>query len=204
MRRDKERTNADGASAPRSRGLGPFSGGQLTVVIVAIAAMFAIPTAALAASGAFTNNSATVPAVMGTNSNAKGVGVQGTGKKYGVLSNGPLGVAAGKALKCSHCVSAGDLSTAIRKYDPISGTFLGTDGTERIGHHVVSTVRSSAGVYAVKFDTNVAGCAYNATTNGSNALVDVSAVDDHDVLVQTYNSTNMTPQNANYSLLVTC
>lgn len=96
------------------RGLGPFTGGQLTVVVVALAAMFAIPTAALAAGGAFTNNSATVPAVQATNSNAKGVGVQGTGKKYGVLSNGPLGVAAGQSLSCSGCVGSHALATDAR------------------------------------------------------------------------------------------
>ena len=91
------------------RGLGPFSGGQLTVVIVAIAAVFAIPTAALAAGGSFSNNSATVPALKASNSNAHGIGVAGHGKRYGVFSNGPLGVAAGKQLTCGACVSSADL-----------------------------------------------------------------------------------------------
>jgi uncharacterized protein YjbI with pentapeptide repeats len=98
------------------RGLGPFTGGQLTVVIVAIAAMFAIPTAALAAGGAFTNNSATVPAVQATNSNAHGTGVKGSGNKYGVFSDGPLGVAAGKALNCAGCVGGGALAKSARTF----------------------------------------------------------------------------------------
>ena len=112
----------DDPTAPTSvrhlvRGWGPFSGTQLTIVIVAFAAVL-IPTAASAAIGAFTSTTAT-PAVSGTNSssavNAKavfgnesntganarygvlgtaagtgGVGVWGTGAKYGVYSNGPL------------------------------------------------------------------------------------------------------------------
>jgi hypothetical protein len=113
------------------RGLGPFTGGQLTIVIVAIAAMFSIPTAALAASGAFTNNSATVPAVQGTNSNTEGIGVRGTGKKYGVFSNGHLGVAAGKKLKCKGCVTSGDVAfSAVRNMRPgeeMSGAFGASD-----------------------------------------------------------------------------
>ena len=91
------------------RGWGPFTGGQLTVVIVAICAVFALPAAVGAAVGAFTNNSATVAAVTATNANAKGIGVQGTGKKFGVYSNGPLGVAAGKSLTCTGCVGGGAL-----------------------------------------------------------------------------------------------
>jgi hypothetical protein len=101
----------------RGRGLGPFSGRQLTliIVVVSISAAIAIPTAALAAAGAFSNNSATVPAVQGTNSNALGIGVQGTGHKYGVFSNGPLGVAAGKSLSCTGCVGAAALSAPAKK-----------------------------------------------------------------------------------------
>jgi hypothetical protein len=106
-----------GTGKPRrrqGRGWGPFSGGQLTIIVVAIAAMFAIPTAALAAAGAFTNNSATVPAVKGTNSNAHGIGVKGTGTKYGVYSDGPMGVAAGKPLNCSGCVGGGAIAPNAR------------------------------------------------------------------------------------------
>ena len=109
-----------------ARGLGPFSGGQLTVVIVAIAAMLAIPTAALAATGAFSSKT-TAPAVLGTSvskadhavavyGNQKGggdkvrfgvrgtangnggVGVQGNGKKFGVFSSGDLGVKNGSSV----------------------------------------------------------------------------------------------------------
>ncbi len=93
------------------RGWGPFSGGQLTVVIVAVAAMFAVPTAALAATGAFTSASNTVPAVKASNTGTAGTGVSGTGKKYGVYSNGHLGVAANKLLRCASCVTSGNLAT---------------------------------------------------------------------------------------------
>jgi hypothetical protein len=101
------------------RGLGPFTGAQLMIVIIAICAVFAIPTAGLAAGGAFTNNSATVPAVKATNTNAHGIGVQGTGKKYGVYSNGPLGVAAGKPLSCTGCVGASDIAPAARNLSDV-------------------------------------------------------------------------------------
>jgi hypothetical protein len=96
-----------------TRGLGPFSGGQLTIVIVAICAMFALPTAAFAAAGVFSNNSASAAAVKATNSNANGIGVSGTGKRFGVYSNGPLGVAAGRPLSCTGCVPSTDLANRI-------------------------------------------------------------------------------------------
>ena len=124
-------------STARGRGLGPFTGRQLTIVIVAIAAMFAIPTAALAASGAFTNNSSTVPAVQATNSNAAGIGVEGTGKKYGVLSNGPLGVAAGKPLSCAGCVGATALASGARSlssaYSASGSTVLSSSSESQVG-----------------------------------------------------------------------
>ncbi len=126
-------------------GWGPFTSRQLTVIVcVAIVAAILIPTSAMAAVGAFTSTAAT-PAVSATNSatvaNAKGVqgsatatntntrygvtgnaggvngiGVQGTGTKYGVFSNGPLGVAAGKPLSCTGCVHAAALGTGRRAF----------------------------------------------------------------------------------------
>ncbi len=126
------------------RGWGPFTSRQLTTIVcVAIVAAVMIPTAAMAAIGAFTSTTVT-PAVTGTNSatvaNAKGVqgtasatsagvtrygvagnasgtlgiGVQGTGTKYGVFSNGPLGVAAGKSLSCTGCVGAPALASGAK------------------------------------------------------------------------------------------
>jgi uncharacterized protein YjbI with pentapeptide repeats len=93
-----------------TRGLGQFTGRQLTTIIVAVAfVVVAYPFAADAASAAFSNNSASTPAVQGTNSNAKGIGVKGTGKKYGVYSNGSLGIAAGKSLACTGCVGVAAL-----------------------------------------------------------------------------------------------
>jgi len=138
IRRHRSHTRAAGRTAgsdpePRGtrRGWGPFSGGQLTVVIVAVALVCA-PTAALAAIGTFTSNSA-VPAVKGTNSSAVGTGVQGTGKKFGVFSNGPLGVAAGKKLVCTGCVPAGALAN-LRSGQSESGTFSAGGGTDTGGY----------------------------------------------------------------------
>jgi hypothetical protein len=156
--------------------LGPFTGGQLTVVIVAIAAMVVIPTTALAASGAFSNNSATVPAVKATNSNAKGIGVQGIGKKYGVFSNGPLGVAAGKALSCTGCVGPAALSVAATGETPI---FASVDGaTAFLGSHphATSVTHVGTGSWYVNFDRNVSACTPIATLDTSSgfAVIEVT------------------------------
>jgi hypothetical protein len=117
----------------RGRGWGPFTGRQLTIVILAlIAGVVAYPFAAAAANAVFTSNSAAVPAVAATNSNAKGIGVKGTGKQYGVFSNGPLGVATGNALACAGCVTSADLSQKAKKgkliyegYKAFRGPFTG-------------------------------------------------------------------------------
>src|SRR5689334_20603191 len=119
-------------SSEHGRGWGPFSGRQLaTIVCVGIVALVGIPTAALAATGAFSSataapavtafNSSSAPAAIGLvgrsggNGNAPrtgvdgsatgtaGVGVKGTGTKYGLFANGPLGVANGKPLVCNGC-----------------------------------------------------------------------------------------------------
>ncbi len=122
------------------RRLGPFTGRQLTVVIVAISgAIVLTPVAAMAAVGAFTSSTAT-PAVTATNSatvaggkgvsgaatgsgnvarygvtgsasGTQGIGVEGTGTQYGVYSNGSLGVATGKSLACTGCVGRSALSS---------------------------------------------------------------------------------------------
>ena len=47
--------------------------------------------------------------VHGTASSATGTGVEGTGGRYGVFSNGRLGVATGKSLLCTACVNGGAL-----------------------------------------------------------------------------------------------
>ena len=136
-----------GASKRRrreGRGLGPFSGGQLTTVIVALVfGVVAYPFAAGAASAIFTSKSNTVPAVKATNSGTAGIGVQGTGKKYGVLSNGPLGVAAGKPLSCTGCVGANALAASAKQAQPLapgqseSGAFSAIDETlNAAGVHV--------------------------------------------------------------------
>ena len=132
-----------GERQPRG-GLGRFTGWQLTTIVcVAIVSIVAIPSVALAASGAFTS-ATTAPAVSGINSSAAagaigvvgrntgggpntrygvggsatgpaGIGVNGTGAKYGVFSNGPLGVATGKPLSCGGCVGPSALSSAAKK-----------------------------------------------------------------------------------------
>jgi hypothetical protein len=146
------------------RGWGPFSGGQLTIVIVAIAAMFAIPTAALAAGGAFSNNSATVPAVKATNANAHGIGVQGTGKKFGVLSNGPLGVAAGKSLSCIGCVAPAALSIGAKSVQPLG------HGQAESGSWALYNNDASAIAFAAE------GVTFVRPVAGSLGLVDVAGV----------------------------
>lgn len=107
---------------------------------VVVLLLVMIPAVAFAISAAFTSSSATTPAVSGTNSstsagakgvvgtasgtssNARygvvgsaggtgGIGVWGGGSKYGVFSNGPLGVAAGQSLSCSGCVHAVNLAS---------------------------------------------------------------------------------------------
>ena len=149
-----------GAGRPRGRegrGWGPFTGGQLTVVIVAIAAMVAIPTAALAGSGVFTSASNTTPAVKATNTGSAGIGVQGTGKKFGVLSNGPLGVAAGKKLSCRACVTPGALSSAAKGLQPLasgqseSGLYSFFSGSSASGNEgaTITFARPVMGSYTV-------------------------------------------------------
>ena len=95
----------------------------------------------MAASGAFTSTTA-APAVTATNSStatgakgvsasatgtntnarygvyataswANGIGVQGIGTRYGVYSNGNLGVANGRSLSCIHCVTLDDVSPSL-------------------------------------------------------------------------------------------
>jgi threonine dehydrogenase-like Zn-dependent dehydrogenase len=147
-----------------NRGLGPFTGGQLTVVIVAVAAMFAIPTAALAAGAAFTNNSATVPAVQATNSNTKGVGVQGTGKKYGVFSNGPLGIAAGKSLSCSGCVGSSALASNARS---LSNAYTSTNQVtlSNQDESQVTSLQVPAGNYIVNWNGDFPASASGGTVD---------------------------------------
>jgi hypothetical protein len=112
---------------------------RLTIAAIVTASIVLVPAAVLAATGTFTSTSFT-PAVRGANSStlpgataiagdatgpgtathygitgfgsgAKGIGIAGTGKQYGVLSNGPLGVSAGNQLVCTGCVNEKDLGT---------------------------------------------------------------------------------------------
>jgi hypothetical protein len=171
MRLNRNRSRAsESSSNPTVRkrreggGWGPFSGAQLTIVIVAIAAMFAIPTAALAAGGVFTNNSATVPAVQANNSNAKGVGVQGTGKKYGVFSNGPLGVAAGKSLNCAACVRGGALANGARSLSDVYASHAKVTLSDQAESEVTS-VQVPAGNYIVNWNGDFDAASSGGTVN---------------------------------------
>jgi len=140
----------------------------------AIAAVIAlIPTAALAATGTFTSTT-TTPAVTGTNSSAAGgspgvfgtntggglntrfgvlgtangpagAGVWGTGTKYGVFSNGPLGIASGKFLTClavTGCVG----STALVN-SSVTSTKLaaGSVGSSALAAGSVTSTKLAAG-----------------------------------------------------------
>jgi hypothetical protein len=110
------------------------------VILLAIA-IVAVPTAAFAAIGSFTSATG-APAVTGVNSSALtnvsgvhgvashvganshygvtgaasgtgGIGVRGDGANFGVYSGGNLGVAAGKTLKCTACVTNGALPATL-------------------------------------------------------------------------------------------
>jgi hypothetical protein len=112
---------------------------RATVAGIVTASIVLVPAAVLAATGSFTSttftpavraiNSSALPGataiigdaagpgtathygVSGSGSGAKGIGIAGTGHQYGVLSNGPLGIAAGSQLECTGCVTAKDLAT---------------------------------------------------------------------------------------------
>ena len=194
----------------KGRGLGPFSGGQLTIVDVAVAAVFAIPTAAMAAGKAFTsgtkaaavnadNTSAASGAVAvygkqlaqgsavrfgvrGAANGAGGVGVEGSGKKYGVFSNGPFAVSGnatvtgniivgpGKSLACTSCVGTAALASAAKQVQPLasgeseSGVFNVADSypvlTPQSLQATLSFTRPVAG--GLSYDVILAGGAKNA------------------------------------------
>jgi hypothetical protein len=100
----------------KERGLGPFTGRQLTTIIVTlIVGVVAYPIAADATSAAFSNNSATIATVQARNINARGIGVLAIGKRYGLYSKGNLGVVRGGSLACNACVSARDLARTARQ-----------------------------------------------------------------------------------------
>ena len=81
--------------------------------------------------------------------------MQGTGTKYGVFSNGPLGVASGKFLTCvslTGCVGAGALvSNAVTNPKLANGSVTSTKlasgsvGASRVGGWLVSASALAAG-----------------------------------------------------------
>jgi hypothetical protein len=61
--------------------------------------------------------------VAGGATGANGVGVKGSGVKYGVFSNGPLGISSGKTLVCTACVTANDLrNRKVMSFNLAAGT----------------------------------------------------------------------------------
>ena len=69
--------------------------------------------------------------VFGSASGTGGIGVYGSGTKNGVYSAGNLGVAAGKTLACTKCVTAADLVVmpAVSVFNPTGTNVALTDST---------------------------------------------------------------------------
>jgi hypothetical protein len=168
------------------RGLGPFRSGHLTIIIVVVVVAVAIPLAAGAVVGSFTSTTAT-PAVTATNSasvaNATGVqgtasattpiftrfgvsgtasgtggiGVFGTGRKWGVYSNGPLGVAAGKSLVCTACVGPAALTSTVKKGDLLYSKNFPFTGPYTAAGKVISTQALPAGLACMTASASAIG-----------------------------------------------
>jgi len=160
----------------RERGFGPFTGRQLTTIVcVAIVALVMIPTAAIAAGASFTSKSNATPALRGTNSGSSGVGVVGKGTKFGVFSNGPLGVANGKALSCAQCVTASDvqngavtpaaLSSEAKSIQPL------TSGQSESGTFALWNLDSTTGQ-----NVAAAGLTFVRPAPGSITMIDVDGI----------------------------
>lgn len=189
----------------RGRGMARFTGRQLTTIVcVAIVSVVAIPTAAMAAVGTFTSSTA-APAVTGTNSSAAtnavgvvgtntgnglnprygvkgsangpaGVGVQGTGTKFGVQSVGPFNatgaatfngaatvngaatfkqnatIATGKKIVCTGCVTPADVSVPIPH---IAQALVASDGTVERSTAGISVTVVGPGRFCVHFPAGV-------------------------------------------------
>lgn len=178
------RHSADGGDGTRAgdrRRWGPFSGAQLTIIVVAIAAVL-VPTAASAAGVTFFSTTS-YPAVQATNSSSAdlatgvvgkqtgtaicdpqhcytrfgvtgtvtgtgGVGVEGTGLKNGVVSNGPFlsngnaTIAPGSTLTCGACVGSADLAA-----NSVNASKLATGSVSagKLGPASVGAVNLAAG-----------------------------------------------------------
>ncbi len=157
-------------------------------IVVFTSLIVLVPVAALAAVGAFSSGTAT-PAVTGTNSSSTagakgvyglvsanssnqrsgvfgnaagsgGVGVWGQGSKYGVFSNGPLGVASGKALVCSGCVSKADLNFSPEITGNVLSAVVASNGMLVRGTNVSSATVTvdGAGTYEVLFNRDISSC----------------------------------------------
>ncbi|MGZ6528139.1 MAG: hypothetical protein ACXVES_13240 [Actinomycetota bacterium] len=143
-------------------------------------AIVMIPVVALAAVGSFTS-STTTPAVTAKNTSATagakaiyglesstasgirtgivgqalgtgGVGVTGTGARYGLYSNGPIGVASGKNLVCSGCVTSTDLAVKPPKLVSVSSSDTSTVITSCAAQDSITIVAPSAGTVLVTAD----------------------------------------------------
>ena len=121
-----------GSRAPERRGLGPFSGRQLTIMFVAL--VVGVVLAPVVADAA----------------NANGIGVAGVGRRFGGYSNGPLGISTGQPLRCAGCVGTGAIS---------SGS--ATDAWSKSGEirsvvtsRAVASTRAPASRYLVQWDAD--------------------------------------------------
>ena len=149
-----------------------WKAGALAIAIVLI------PTVAFAAVGAFTSATVT-PAVTATNSSTanlaaavsakatgtganthygvlataagtNSIGVSGAGTKWGVISNGPLGVLAGKNLVCTLCVTTADLNNASVTTGKIAnGAVTPAQLSAAAKTDALGTGETESGVYAV-------------------------------------------------------
>ena len=164
---------------------------RASAVLIVATALVAVPTVVLAATGTFTS-STNRPAITGVNTSAQagaagvtgqasgggaatrfgvsgsasgtgGIGVQGTGAKFGVYSNGPLGVAPGRPLVCSGCVTAGDLTLVHGQSE--SGVFAAAEYAANPGDYVAVGITFPRPLAAAVpdnhiIDTNIAPSAH--------------------------------------------
>jgi hypothetical protein len=174
--------------------------------VIAIAAVIVmIPVAVLAAVGSFSSTSSSIPAVKGLNSSASlgakgvygvatanastarfgvegvasgsgGYGVYGAGAKYGVYSAGPLGVASGKPLTCSGCVSTADLAGPPR-FGTHSNNDTATALTTCVAQDSVTIVAPHAGTILVMADFGVRTSHTNGTEDEADFRVNTTSGD---------------------------
>ena len=87
--------------------------------------------------------------VWGNANGTGGIGVKGTGAKYGVFSNGPLGVADGKSLVCTGCIGDDALSNTAGRTRAYA--YVNADGTlDTARSRNIAIEKLTTGQYCVK------------------------------------------------------